>query len=220
MTGVIVMPPTELLSVLLNVALGAMCIGLVVRAHYTRVANVADLQILRGQARKSQGDVDAMREEYLALAQSIAQTLNQVRKDIDRNYRHTHEGHLLDRVAYQIERTGRPIDLNASAVADICAAGAGQFITNGQLLFDGALDLAWHLHGQARSNANHFYEVVRESCGNTDRAAWLAKSLALYLQICDGDKYRAIDSLEAVLLNWRHYDLDLALAQVFSSVKD
>lgn len=201
------MSALEVISVAANIALAVSCVTLVVRARRAGVAASANRQLIRDEANAERRAAEAVRSEYHSLGQSVAEALGEVRRDIDRNYQHTHEGHLLDQIAYQFEKARGPIRLDAYLSEQIRAAGGERFISDGHLLFSGALNLAWHLHAEARKNAGELYAVTQESCGNTDRAAWLAKTLALYMRICDGDKDHAISSLDRVLDDWRYTDL-------------
>jgi len=201
------MPALEVISVAINVVLAVSCLTLVARARRASLAAAVDRRMAWDEANAERRAADAVRMEYQSFCQSVAEALNEVRQDIDRNYQHTHEGHLLDRLAYQFEKTRGPIRLDGFLQEQIRAAGGEQFVTGDQLLFSGALKFAWHLHSQARKNAGELYIVTQESCGNTDRAAWLGKTLALYMRICGDDKELAISSLGHVLDDWRYTDL-------------
>jgi hypothetical protein len=201
------MSALEVVSVAANVALAVSCVTLIVRAHRAGVAASADRQLVLDEANAERRAAEAVHTEYHALGRSVAEALGEVRRDIDRNYQHTHEGHLLDRIAYQFEKVRGPIRLDAYLSEQIRSAGGERFISDGHLLYSGALNLAWHLHAEARKNAGELYVVTQESCGHTDRAAWLAKTLALYVRICNGDKDHAISSLDRVLNDWGYTDL-------------
>lgn len=197
----------EAISVALNVVLTISCAVLVFRARRADAAAADRQRMVREEAMIERRAAEAVRFEYLSLGESVAEALKEVRKDIDRNYEHTHEGHLLDRLAYELEKARGPVRLSKFLMEDIRAVGCQRFTAGDEILFSGALNLAWYLHAQARKNAGELHVVVQESCGNTDRAAWLGKTLALYMRICGGDKEQAISSLCNVLQDWRYTDL-------------
>jgi len=201
------MSTIELISLALN---GVLAIGLVALAlRARRLLLDADgrrstTEAERDAARQEAG---SLRREYSSLAQGVADTLGAVRHDIDANYRHTHERDLLDRLACEIEKAGGPVVLDAGMADEIRKRGGERFIAGEMLLLSGALGLAWHLHARARKAAGDLGLVIQESCGHTERAPWLAKTLALYLRICGGDQEAAVASLGDVLERWRRVGL-------------
>jgi hypothetical protein len=202
------------LSALLNVAL--LGTGWLVWQR-TRAAEVADFAAdkqLRKEVMDAQHATEVVRAEYLSFASAVSDCIKEVRRDIDRNYCHVHDGHVLDRLAFEFEGARGPARLDDSLANAIREAGGGEFITDGVMLFSGALIFAWHVHEEARRNAGQVFEVVRESCGTTNRSMWLSKTLALYERICDDDKDIAIRSLSVVVEHWKHMHVDAAVRSI------
>jgi len=199
------------LSTLLNVALLLIAWRFWQRARAAEVVGLSAHNQRLKEVFDAQKSTEIVRAEYLSLASAVAKCIREVRKDIDRNYCHVHDGHVLDRLAHVLEGARRPVHLGDSFAASIRDAGGGEFITDGIMLFSGALNFAWHVHEEARRNAGALFEVVRESCGTTNRSVWLSKTLALYERICGEDKYEAIRSLSAVTEHWKHMDVDVAI---------
>ncbi len=206
------------LSALLNVAL--LGTGWLVwqRARAAEVADQAADKQRRKELVDAQQAAEVVRAEYLSFVSAVSACLKEVRRDIDRNYCHVHDGHVLDRLAFEFEGARGPVHLDSTLAAEIRDAGGGEFITDGVMLFSGALTFAWNMHEEARRNAGKVFEVVRESCGTTNRSLWLSKTLALYERICDHDKGVAIRSLSEVMEHWKHMDVDSAVRSVERSL--
>lgn len=153
-------------------------------------------------------------KEYASFAKVVSNSIKEVREDINRNYCHVHDGGILDRLSYRIERTQRPVQLDDFLISEIRNAGGERFITGDTLLFSETLNFAWHVHEVARENAGDIFEVVKESCGTTSRSIWLSKTLALYERICGGDKNEAVRSLSLVIEDWKHTHVEDAVLAV------
>lgn len=147
--------------------------------------------------------VDGLRKENLALAHVVSRCISEIRDDISRNYQHVHEVSILGRIAHEIQIEHGPIRLTESMQTAIADAGGGQFVRDRIMEVSAALQFALYMHAKSRSTASRLFEVVQESCGPTDRAAWLSKSLALYMRICGDSKDEAIKSLTQVLDQWK-----------------
>jgi|GEM_PF-6536789 len=206
------------LSGLMNVALLAAGRLVWKRARAAEVANFAADKHRRNAVMDAQHATEVVRAEYLSFASAVSDCIKEVRRDIDRNYCHVHDGHVLDRLAFEFEGARGPVRLDDSLATAIREAGGGEFITDGLMLFSGALIFAWHVHEEARRNAGKVFEVVRESCGTTNRSLWLSKTLALYERICDHDKGAAIRSLSEVMEHWKHMDVDSAARSIERSL--
>jgi len=208
------MPLYFKLSIFLNASLVAACVALIVHVYRSRYASTVAMSCIQDEMSKIRRHADDLSKEYSLLALSVAHSLNEIRQDIDRNYQHTHEGHILDRIADRIQSSQTNLEFDRFLVDDIRAANGAAYLSGDSMRLSLALDLAWHLHSEARRRAGEIYAITREECGATDRAAWLAKTLALYERICGGDKVAAITSLDRVLKGWEHMDLDTSTRQV------
>lgn len=209
------MSALEILSLSLNALLVLACLFVAALSRRERFAEMASRQLLQQQIDAQLRENESLSHEYLECGTSIRAALKEIREDIDRNYRHTHAGHVLDLIAYEFELARGPIQPKAFLARQLVDAGGARFIVDGKLTFGAALAFAWQQHAQARRWADELLVVTRQVCGETDRAAWLAKTLALYERIC-GQRERAISSLAAVLELWRYLDLQHA---VYSATK-
>lgn len=204
-------------STVCNVLLILVCIWLARRLGQSLRTSEAAAKRERDQALRHEAAVIHVQETLGALAVAAADTIVEVRRDIDRNYQHVHEGHVLDRIADLVRhaRPGGMAGLDPHAWRSVQELGGAGFVTaDGYMPVSKALEFAWMLHAEARKGAEQLYGVVQESCGPTERAAWLSKSLALYERIWGYDKAAAIASLEAVLHDWKYVDLQVAVKAV------
>lgn len=86
---------------------------------------------------------------HLESGESIAPALKEIRKDIALNYGHTHEGHVLDRIAFAFEHAPGAFRPDALLARDIVDAEGARFIVDGGLSYDAALAFAWRFGRRA-----------------------------------------------------------------------
>ena len=149
-----------------------------------------------------------LRSEYCALAEAVSMSLESIRQDIDPNYHHTHDGHVLDAIASRLRREVKEhrvyeIRLDAHSAQEVETLG-GKVSDQRTMGLGQMLAFGWHLHTRARERADTLTHVVQQPCGNHGHAAWLGKTLAIYELMCDSDKTLAIKRLSAVIEVWRH----------------
>ncbi len=159
------------------------------------------------------GRLQSVANDYFAVGEAVAATLTAIRRDIDRNYQHTHDVHLLNQIADEVRNSeGRGvIYLDGYARHCLSEAGGDRFFKNGFMSYDQALAFGWEQHRLARERAEQLFPIVQECCGQTDRAIWLSRSLAILERICDSDKKLAISSLEKVITIWKYVELEEAV---------
>lgn len=163
--------------------------------------------------REVRGQLQSVADEYVAVGKAVAETLSEIRRDIDRNYQHTHDVDLLNQLADAIGYSeGRGFIFLDGYLRDrLTEVGGGRFFANGFMRYDQALGFACEQHRRAREHFELILPIVQESCGDTDRAVWLSKTLAIFERICEHDKAKAIESLEAVISFWKYAELPDAL---------
>lgn len=153
---------------------------------------------------------DAVRASYRELRELVADGIREIKRDLDRNYGHVHDGHVLDAMATALSARGGPeglLVLDISLEEQVRAAGGEAFISPDKTMtLSACMNFGWRVHATGRRHAGAIYAVVKESCGPTDRAAWLGKTLALWERICGWDKSDAIESLTIVIDQWKHSD--------------
>jgi hypothetical protein len=142
--------------------------------------------------------------------------MNNIRQDIDRNYHHTHDVNALDKLGYEIKaqlktsRTPWEIHLTSSLAEDIRLAG-GKITPEKTMWMGDVLNFAWQEHHAARKRSGELYEIIQESCSETDKAIWLSKSLAIFERICGYDKTATINIISLVVARWKHTDIQSAV---------
>lgn len=205
------------LSGIFNILLAIVFIAL--GRHMRRYQACRDADFERFQEEKAQ---DAARfaglmRQYYALSEAVAQTLGEIRRDIDRNYHHTHDGHLLDGLAYDLLQYGQRhgcVWLSDHRSDEVRKAGGDRFIAEGESMnLAQLLEFAWHFHACARKQAEGLYEIVQESCGRTDKSVWLGKTLTIFERIC-GNREDAIATLGRVMEDWKRAPLLPAIYHV------
>ena len=165
---------------------------------------------------RARADADQMHAEYCALGQGVATTLQAIREDLDRNYHHTHDGHVLDRIAYRLREViaGTPSGAHEVHLDEYCAreveSMGGKVSEHGAMTLGQMLDFGWRLHTLALERSNQLIAVVRQPCGNSDHAGWLSKTLAIYELMCARDKDLAVRRLSAVVEAWRYAHAEVA----------
>lgn len=198
----------------LSIAINALlCIALMGMYRTFKIAiRAADCRIQRGQelAQSSIRDNQNLYSDYCMLAKGVSISLEAIREDIDRNYHHTHEDHLLDRMAFALRKEveGNPrgcyeISLHNDDAMQIQVFG-GFVSSENTINLGGMLEFAWQLHASSRARSQHLADVVRQPCRNIDHVAWLSKTLAIYELMCGRSKQLAIDRLSAVIAAWKH----------------
>lgn len=201
-------------SIIGNAVLLVVCI-MEVRLRL-RTDQMRRLEVSREREDKSLAEAELTRIyiDYTNFAESIAASLEIIRKDIDRNYMHTHEGHVLDMLAWELKRnceSGYPrheIRVN-NIMEKIDESKGREFVSAEHTMNLGQLlAFAWKLHADARKHAGEIEKVISESCGHTDQAAWLSKVLAMYERLCDYRKDVAVQRLRAVLDSWERGQSD------------
>ncbi|WP_321959351.1 hypothetical protein [Burkholderia cenocepacia] len=163
----------------------------------------------RDDAKRTGEALEHLRAEYGALVIAVATSLEAIREDIDRNYHHTHDGHVLDAIAYRLRRkvTDRrdayEVQLYDYEIRDVKALG-GETSSRGTMTLGQMLAFGWQLHARSRERAAQLIEVVSQPCGNREHANWLGKVLAIYELMCDRNKDLAIQRLSTVIQEWRY----------------
>lgn len=199
------------ISIVANALLGLALVAVVRVWRSAERSGANQLLRERDEAKRTGETLERLRLEYCALASSVATSLEAIREDIDRNYHHTHDGHVLNTIASRLreeisERRAYVYEarLDSYSVDQVKALGGsvsdGQSMTLGQMLA-----FAWNLHALSRERADNLASVVQQPCGNRDHAGWLGKTLAIYELMCGRDKELAIRRLSAVIEAW-HYE--------------
>ncbi|MBA9859175.1 hypothetical protein [Ralstonia insidiosa] len=198
------------ISLAVNVGLGV-ALTVVFRAfrHDRRWADKA-LRHEREQTQQTLLALERLTADHCALGAGVAQTLRAIREDIDRNYHHTHDGHVLDMLAHRLTTfvaMGRgdvhEVDLDQYCAKQVEALG-GKVSDRCTMSLGQMLDFAWRLHARSRERSDQLMPVVSQPCGNTDHAGWLSKTLAIYELMCGRDKELAVKRLTAVVDSWRY----------------
>jgi hypothetical protein len=214
------------MSILISMSVAAnvlLALGLVrnVRA-YRSDARFAEMRSVR-EREATQIANDGWRElssAYCTFAGAVAVSLHAIRADIDRNYHHTHDGHVLDRIA---NRLGREVEARRGYVYEIhldnymvreVEAFGGEVSTRQTMSLGQMLDFGWKIHARASERADQLTEVVRQPCGDPDHAGWLGKVLAIYELMCHRDKDLATRRLSAVVDAWRYVPTERAARYV------
>ena len=112
----------EILSLLLNALLVVACLCIATLSQRGRFAEMASRRMLQQQIDTQRHQTDLLWRAYLESGASIGASLKEIREDIDRNYGHTHTGHVLDRIAYEFEHARGAIQPNALLARDILDA--------------------------------------------------------------------------------------------------
>ncbi|WP_176317837.1 hypothetical protein [Burkholderia vietnamiensis] len=169
----------------------------------------------REEAERVVGQLKQLSSDYCTLAGSVSTSLESIRADIDRNYHHTHDGHVLDTIASRLRRevAGRTgayeIPLYDYEIRQVEALG-GQVSSRGAMTLGQMLEFAWNLHTLSRERGNQLTTVVQQPCGNQGHAVWLGKMLAIYELMCDRNKDLAVERLSAVIEAWRYEPAEFA----------
>lgn len=170
------------------------------------------LQRERQESEAERARFERLLADHCGLAGSVSESLEAIREDINRNYHHTHEGHLLDRMAYRLRQSvdvhregaiGIKID---DGLAEDFRDRGFSIPKNGRLSLDDMLKFAWRLHTAARDRSGQLAEVMQQPCsasGCSDHAAWLGKTLAIYELLCGGDKKLAVKRMGVAVDAWR-----------------
>lgn len=173
----------------------------------------------RDAAERVAGELRQVGSDYRMLAGAVATSLEAIRADIDRNYHHTHDGHVLNTIASRLRRevAGRTgayhIPLYDYEVRQVESLG-GEVSGRGAMTLGQMLEFAWNLHTLSRERADQLTTVVQQPCGNNGQAAWLGKMLAIYELMCDRDKALAVERLSAVIEAWRYEPAEFAARYV------
>ncbi|CAG0955267.1 hypothetical protein RHDC4_00346 [Rhodocyclaceae bacterium] len=152
--------------------------------------------------------LEQLHADSCALAEAVAVSLEAIRQDIDRNYHHTHDGHVLDVLAHRlcedVDGRGGVSHIRVDEwLAEKVRAAGGQ-VSDGAMSLGQMLAFAWHQHAMARERADQLIEVVRQPCGTPYHAEWWGKTLAIYELMCDRDKDAAVSRMLAVANAWKH----------------
>ena len=192
-------------NVLLGVALTVVFRALWQNRHWADNA----LRHEREQTQQALLDLEQLIADHCALGAGVAQTLQAIREDLDRNYHHTHDGHVLDRIASQLRheifmsrRGACEAHIDRHDANQVRAMG-GQVSDRNTISLGQMLDFAWRLHARSRERSDQLMPVVSQTCGNVDHAGWLSKTLAIYELMCGRDKELAVKRLSAVVDSWR-----------------
>jgi hypothetical protein len=197
-------------SIVVNALLG-IALVLLVRV-FRSAARSADSRFHREHEMAEDGrlQLQRLRSEYSDLAEAVGGSLEGLRQDIDRNYHHTHDGHVLDRIAYRLrqEIAGRQggayeIFLDREIARRVESAG-GEVSSRGTMNLGQMLSFGWHLHTSSRERSGQLLEVVAQPCGTSGHERWLSKTLAIYELMCDRNKDLAVKRMSAVIEAWRH----------------
>jgi hypothetical protein len=195
-----------------------LCLGLVatVRMYRSDKRSTADLLLReREEAERVAGELKQVGSDYCTLAGAVATSLEAIRADIDRNYHHTHDGHVLDTIASRLRREvdGRTgaykIPLYDYEVHHVKSLG-GEVSGRGAMTLGQMLKFAWNLHTLSRERADQLTTVVQQPCGSHGQAVWLGKMLAIYELMCGRDKALAVERLSAVIEAWRYEPAEFA----------
>lgn len=172
-------------------------------------------EVERMNAQKGREKYEHLVAEFGKLGAAVSKSLEAIRDDIDRNYEHTHDGHVLDMLAHDL---GRQVESQQGVAAGVALdqwrfngvqelggkVAASNFMTLGELL-----EFGWHLHAKARARSGELCTVVSQPCDARDHARWLGKTLAIYERICGG-KQQAIERMAVAVDAWRReHTLDI-----------
>ncbi|MBN3761270.1 hypothetical protein [Burkholderia sp. Ac-20365] len=205
------------MSVALSISLVAntlLCVTAVVLVRRLRLSDrlaAACASREREAADRLGSEIERVTTDFCALGSAVSATLEAIREDVNRNYHHIHDGHVLDVLAFRLRRE---VEVHPARVGEIVldeelarraeALGASvstrRTMTLGQIL-----EFGLRLHAVSRERAGRLTEVVRQPCGDRDHADWLGKTLAIYELMCGGDKDLAVRRLSAVIETW-HFE--------------
>lgn len=169
----------------------------------------------REAAESVAAELKKVSSDYCTLAGAVATSLEAIRADIDRNYHHTHDGHVLDTIAYRLRRevAGRTgayeVPLYDYEIRQVESLG-GEISSRRAMTLGQMLEFAWNLHTLSRERADQLITVVQQPCGNHGQAVWLGKMLAIFELMCDRDKALAVERLSAVIEAWRYEPAEYA----------
>lgn len=210
------------MSILLSISIGTnalLCLALVaVVRRYRSGEQFAEIRLRREReaAETANEGLKQLSSEYCALAEAVSTSLEAIREDIDRNYHHTHDGHVLDTIAYRLRRevTERrthvyEIPLDEDSAKQVNALG-GVMSSRHTMSLGQMLAFGWRLHELSRERSDQLTDVVRQPCGNREHAGWLGKVLAIYELMCDRDRELAIERFAAAIEAWRHVPAQFA----------
>lgn len=198
-------------SVIAN-ALFVLALVIVVRWYsgYVQAASV--------RASRERQEAERIREQsselyiaHCAFAGAVSVSLTEIREDINRNYAHLHDGHVLDRIAYRLYRdveTRRgpvmEIHIEDDIVQRVKDLGGG-VTDNNTMTLGQMLEFGWKMHAAAREHAEHLRPIVSEPCGRDGQhASWLSKMFAIYDRMCDRNKDLAIRRLSDAIREWEY----------------
>lgn len=204
------------LSLLLNIFL-AYAIWILVRdQRSSRRSTGMYVDNLKQEIETTTQQVDYLLKRFAELANAVSKSMNEIRQDIDRNYHHIHDLNALDRLGYEIKtqlessRTPWEFHLSSSLAEDIRLAG-GKITAEKTMWMGDVLNFAWQEHHAASKRSVELYEIIQESCGKTDKAIWLSKSLAIFERICGYDKAATISIIESVVSAWKYTEIQSAV---------
>lgn len=197
-------------SVIANVLLGILLVRLF--RFYQSSVQSADHQVERERENtdRTRAILEHVVADFRELGEAVATSLESIRDDIDRNYHHTHEGHVFDQLAYLLrrevtDRSGGVFELLLDDdLADQVRAVGGVVSNQGSVNLGQLLNAAWRLHAQARERSGQLLAVVPQPCGEYGHAEWLSKTLAIYELMCGRDKDLAVKRLSVVVEAWRN----------------
>lgn len=107
------------------------------RARAAEVFELSSKKQQQTELMDAQHVIKLAQAEYRLLASAVSDCIKAVRRDIDRNYCHVHDGQVLDRLAFEIDGASSPVRLDTTLETAIRDAGGGQFITDGVMQFSG-----------------------------------------------------------------------------------
>jgi phage-related protein/HPt (histidine-containing phosphotransfer) domain-containing protein len=144
---------------------------------------------------------------YSRLSKTVADGLMEIREDIAHNYHHTHDGHVLDRVAYLMQRmesrAATPL-LYLDEDLALQVAKAGGEVIHRTMDLGQIMTFGWDMHRRARARANQLEQRFQIPCGyEQPLSRWLAKQMALFELMCGRNKALAIERLTAAVEAWK-----------------
>jgi hypothetical protein len=199
-------------------ATALLCLALVatVRMYRSDKRSMANCLLReREAAERVVGELKQLMSDYCTLAGAVSTSLEAIRADIDRNYHHTHDGHVLDTIASRLRRQvadragAYEVPLYDYEIRQVKALG-GEISNRDTMSLGQMLEFAWSLHTLSRERADQLTRVVPQPCGNHGHANWLGKMLAIYELMCDRNKDLAIERLSAVVEAWRYQPAESA----------
>lgn len=198
-------------SVIAN-ALFVLALVIVVRRYIWHVQSASV------RASRQQQEAERVREQstelhiaHCALAGAVSVSLTEIREDINRNYAHLHDGHVLDRIAHrlytEVETRRAPVmEIHIEDDIAECVKALGGDVTDHKTMTLGQmLEFGWRMHAAARQHAEHLRPIVSEPCGHDGQhASWLGKMFAIYDRMCDRNKDLAIRRLSDAIKEWEY----------------